>query len=384
MSPPTPIKAVIFDIGDVLFNWSPYTKTPISARTFHQILASPTWHAFECGHLTQDACYAQIGLDFSLAAEEVAEACAQARGSLQRDETLVAFIKELKGVEGVHVYAMSNMAKEDFDALAQMMDWALFERVFTSAAAGMRKPDMRFYEYVLQEMGCRGEDVLFVDDKVENVRAAEELGMRAFVWNTDETVQCLRELVDGPVARGWAYLRRNRGKLMSFTDSGITVPEHFAQLLILEATEDRDLVNIPPNSKGTWNFFAGEPTLIPGGYFPDDLDATAIALTVLSETPPSLVSATLDKMAQYANADGTFLTYFDRAKPRLDPVVTANVLAAFYRSGRGAQHPRSLKHIRAVVQQCAYLSGTRYYGSADVCLHFFTRLLQAAPNDHHL
>ena len=44
--------------------------------------------------------------------------------------------------------------------------------------------------------------------------------------------------------------------------------------------------------------------LIPGGYFPDDLDTTALALTVL-RPHPDVVSSVLNEMVEYVNSDGT-------------------------------------------------------------------------------
>ena len=44
--------------------------------------------------------------------------------------------------------------------------------------------------------------------------------------------------------------------------------------------------------------------LIPGGYFPDDLDTTALALTTL-RPHPEVVTSILDEMVEYVNSDGT-------------------------------------------------------------------------------
>lgn len=68
----------------------------------------------------------------------------------------------------------------------------------------------------------------------------------------------------------------------------------------------RNLVDVEWGSKRTWNFFIGEPALIPGGYFPDDLDTTALALVALQPSR-DIVTPLLDEMDSYLNADGTFL-----------------------------------------------------------------------------
>ena len=48
----------------------------------------------------------------------------------------------------------------------------------------------------------------------------------------------------------------------------------------------------------------GLPTLVPGGYFPDDLDTTALALQVLDPSA-ELCESILDEMMEYINDDGT-------------------------------------------------------------------------------
>lgn len=77
--------------------------------------------------------------------------------------------------------------------------------------------------------------------------------------------------------------------------------------------------------KETWNYFAGKAkhfclvllrqltqdnllgktVLCPGGYFPDDLDTTSLALLALRPERFGVVTSTLDRMLQYINSDGT-------------------------------------------------------------------------------
>lgn len=50
---------------------------------------------------------------------------------------------------------------------------------------------------------------------------------------------------------------------------------------------------------------AGETALVPGGKFPDDLDTTSLALSVL-RPPSDIASSVLDTMANYVTEDGSF------------------------------------------------------------------------------
>ena len=79
---------------------------------------------------------------------------------------------------------------------------------------------------------------------------------------------------------------------------------------------------------------------------------------------------------------GILQTYFDRAKPRTDPVVSANILACFYSFGRGQQLENTLQMVHNTLLHRTYIQGTRYYPSPDCCLFFINRLLQSSDDIH--
>ncbi|KAI5862500.1 Haloacid dehalogenase-like hydrolase-domain-containing protein [Durotheca rogersii] len=298
-------RAVVFDLGDVLFSWSAKTTTTIPARKLREILSTPIWYSYDRGEITRDACYELSAQKFSLSAVEIAEAFSQARESLQPDAAIVSFLQELKKDPTVKVYAMSNIGKEDFEELTTKIEWTLFDRVFTSAAAGKRKPELGFYRDVLDHIGLTGSQVLFIDDKGENVHAAQSLGIRAFVFG-ESTIHRLHRIFDSAVGKGWGYLFQNAKHCDSVTDSGVSFKDNFAKLLIADSLQDQTLVDLSWGSRETWNFFADKSALIPGGYFPDDLDTTSLALTALRPSSAKMISSVLDTMAKYANDDGNF------------------------------------------------------------------------------
>lgn len=71
-------------------------------------------------------------------------------------------------------------------------------------------------------------------------------------------------------------------------------------------------------------------------------------------------------------------TYFDRSRPRVDPVVCVNVLRAFYKHGRGHELQNTLRWVRDVLKSRAYIEGTRYYPTPEAFLYFLGRLLESA------
>lgn len=376
---------LIFDIGDVLYTWSPNTPTPISPQTLKSILSSPTWALYECGKLTEEECYERAASEHSTDATNVARAFEHARESLLPNTELLSFIERLKQESQgkLRVFAMSNISQPDFEALVakKSVDWTIFDHVFTSAAAGMRKPDLCFYRYVIDRVGCNPATTAFIDDKAENVLSARSLGMHGLVYHQLEDARTtLRSLVGDPIQRGRCFLESQRGGHNSVTETGLVVEENFTQLLLLEATGDRQLVNLKGMSEcGKMNFFHGKP-LLTTAEFPYDLDTTSLAMTIL-QPDREVVEAVLEEMLEYRNEDGIILTYFDISRARMDPVVCVNVLTLFCSHNRGAELAPTRNWVFDVLKHKAYLDGTRYYKTPEAFLYFLTRLLLAAQSD---
>ncbi|KAJ5786850.1 uncharacterized protein N7503_012062 [Penicillium pulvis] len=168
----------------------------------HQI-----WYDFECGKMSHSDCYNRLAEAFSIVPkEDVSNLFKEAKATLKADAHITDLLRDIKrrSLEGpnadkVEVYLMSNMSKEDIDYL-QGLDgpWNMLDGTFASGYAGMRKPDSRFFEYVLKEihMDHRPEEVLFIDDQLQNIEAAEELGIRGVQCRSGfETAKVVRELL---------------------------------------------------------------------------------------------------------------------------------------------------------------------------------------------
>ncbi|KCZ90065.1 HAD-IA family hydrolase [Hyphomonas johnsonii] len=54
------------------------------------------------------------------------------------------------------------------------------ERIFAAGRMGVAKPDPGYFRHIEQELGLPGAEFLLVDDMVENVEAARDLGWQAF------------------------------------------------------------------------------------------------------------------------------------------------------------------------------------------------------------
>ncbi|KAE9405549.1 HAD-like protein [Gymnopus androsaceus JB14] len=371
---------IIFDLGDVLFTWSASTKTSISPKVLREILQTTTWFKYEMGQISEEECYADVALEMGLSAVDVRRAFQSARESLTSRPCMVDLIRELK--PGRKVYAMSNISMEDFAFLqTKSSDLDLFDHCFTSSAAGARKPMLGYFRHVLENTGADPTRTIFVDDKLDNVLAARSFGMTGILYDEFENVErTLRNLCFDPTTRGESFMSRHAGRHLSYTSTGVTIHENFAQLLILEATHNSSLVKYT-KYHGPFNFFRGQGELTTSD-FPCDVDTTAIGITCSDHMSLATKNEVMDTILNLRNSDGIPQVYFDASRPRIDPVVCVNVLTLFYKHGRGAQLETCYHWVESVLRYRAFSEGTRYYEPPEAFLYFLTRLFVVAPDVH--
>lgn len=58
--------------------------------------------------------------------------------------------------------------------------YSCFEKVYFSFEFGFRKPETKAFQFVLNNHNLTPKKTLFIDDKLENIKAAEELGIQTW------------------------------------------------------------------------------------------------------------------------------------------------------------------------------------------------------------
>ena len=197
---------IIFDLGDVIFNWSFPFHPAIAPTTAHNIMHTQTWHELERGHLNEHDCYARVAADFNLTVNDLGTFAQGTRASMRCDPAMLALLERLRMREDVRLYAMSNISAADWDYLERTVmeqggDWTVFDAVFTSAAVGERKPDLAFYRHVLAKTGVDPSRTVFVDDKAENVEAARRCGMQGVVFTGAGSLELVLDRLVGGASR---------------------------------------------------------------------------------------------------------------------------------------------------------------------------------------
>src|SRR5579884_1081099 len=75
-------------------------------------------------------------------------------------------------------------ARRDFRRLFQLHTFV--DHQIFSTEVRFAKPDERFYWRALARLGAQPEEVVFLDDRLENVEAARRLGMQAILFEKNE------------------------------------------------------------------------------------------------------------------------------------------------------------------------------------------------------
>ena len=95
-------------------------------------------------------------------------------------------ILELKN-SGIKLAVLSNLIKEFLEQVIETLPvFKHFDVLVFSCEVNVVKPEEEIYRILLSQLGCKADEVLFFDDLEANVKAANDLGIQAFLWNNAE------------------------------------------------------------------------------------------------------------------------------------------------------------------------------------------------------
>jgi epoxide hydrolase-like predicted phosphatase len=143
------------------------------------------------GEITTAAHWETIRQALRLSREELQEVPIEFWGGDHLDEDLVGFLRALRPR---YKTALLSNAWDDLRLVIEQR-WRIadaFDEIFISAEVGLAKPDPRLYQLVLDRMNIEPGEAVFVDDFLENIEAAQAVGMRGIRFRSRE--QALEEV----------------------------------------------------------------------------------------------------------------------------------------------------------------------------------------------
>ncbi|PWC56816.1 HAD family phosphatase [Azospirillum sp. TSO22-1] len=180
------IRAVVFDIGNVLIEWDPrhlyrefFDDQDALMEDFLSTVCTPAWNLELDRGQSWDEGVAALVAEYPDCAELI-------RAYRERWHDMVPgeipgtpeLLEELKA-RGVPLYALSNFSREKYvETRERYPSFDLFDGLVISGEVRLVKPDPAIWRLLLERYGLDPAAVLYIDDLVENCAVAEGLGMR--------------------------------------------------------------------------------------------------------------------------------------------------------------------------------------------------------------
>ena len=183
-------KAVVFDVGNVLYDWNPrflyerLTPPGPALDAFLRDVATKEWHfQHDAGRP-----FAETSAELSAAHPDHADLIAQwgPRFTEQLGDMLPGMrdlVLELD-TAGVPLYAITNFSGEFWPPF-RAREADLFDRFRGIVVSGdelLTKPDPAIYRLALDRFALRAAECVFVDDRTDNVAGAQNVGMEAVLF----------------------------------------------------------------------------------------------------------------------------------------------------------------------------------------------------------
>jgi len=200
------VKAIIFDLGGVLIDLdfsnfynkiiiqSPLNKpqTPIMLEFFRQ---SDMYHQ---GNMTDDEFY-QLACDLLQVCMLNQSDFFDGFNSIISgfNSNVAEIINKLRESNQYKLIALSNVNSSHWDYILNkkwnFIDW--FDELILSHETHLIKPNPKIFEYAIKKAGCKPRQIVYIDDGLNNIRSAKELGIICIKYtNSEELLEELKKL----------------------------------------------------------------------------------------------------------------------------------------------------------------------------------------------
>ncbi len=187
----------IFDMGNVIIDidfkrvlgvWSNLSGTPLAMLT-ERFSMGEVFQKHERGEISDEDFAAELCHEMGIALSfEQFSLGWQAVFVGLRPEVITIF-KTLRE-QGNRVVVLSNTNRLHLNYWPEHYPEieANTDALYLSQDLGMRKPEQRIFEYVLNKEGVTASQAVFFDDVIENVEAARSMGIEAVLVEDNKTV----------------------------------------------------------------------------------------------------------------------------------------------------------------------------------------------------
>lgn len=187
------IKAVIFDIGNVLvdFSWREmYEEKGLVGEIFDRVakatVQSLYWCELDRGLMSfHDVVEKFVSLDEKMG-DEIRKVLYDTHGIVRGRGYAVPWVCNLKK-RGLQVYVLSNFSEKILKDCRDAMEFLEYtDGGILSYKEHLIKPDPEIYKLLLKRYGLNPSECVFIDDLKENVEAAKAQGIHGIIFESFE------------------------------------------------------------------------------------------------------------------------------------------------------------------------------------------------------
>lgn len=195
------IRAVIFDYGNVLFSYDPPLEelADIYGVSVNEIMKhSYLAEQLGLGEISEEDYWKQLSDSLEKPVPENAKDFWRNdfRNSLPLRSDIIQFVDELNE-SGLKTALLSNTIPPHAEVMRDIDSLDRFDLAVLSPEVGVRKPDKEIYKITLDRLGVEPEESIFIDDREENVEAAEKLGISTVLAkNTQQIIEDVKTLLE--------------------------------------------------------------------------------------------------------------------------------------------------------------------------------------------
>ncbi len=189
------LKNIIFDFGGVLIDWNPaylYRKVFNKEEEMNYFLdnvCKPDWNVLQDAGRPLAEAIAMKQQEFPRYKEEIAMFYGRWGEMLGGTfEENIRLIKPLK--EKYKIYGLTNWSAETLPIAMERYDFFRdMDGMVVSGEEKLVKPDKKLYQILLDRYSIKPSESLFIDDNIENVKAAKAMGFHTIHLTEDVNLE---------------------------------------------------------------------------------------------------------------------------------------------------------------------------------------------------
>ncbi len=185
------IKNIIFDLGGVIinidFNLSINAFIKLGIKDFNNIFSKAKQNNFfdklDTGNISQQEFYNYL---FDFLPSNVSEKDIDSAWNAMLQDFPKQRIELLKSLsKNYKLFLLSNtnifhfpICNKQFEEQFNIKLSSLFYKVYYSHLIGKRKPDIKTFEFIIEDSNLIPEETFFIDDSIQHILSAKKLGIK--------------------------------------------------------------------------------------------------------------------------------------------------------------------------------------------------------------